>query len=714
MKKSFLQQKLLHYVVFITFLYAILFFLLKDTLLLTPDFVGSDAFHVNLSLKYQLWKSIHMRQIPFWTPLLQGGYPLFAEGQMGALFLPNYFAAFISNQIQFPILLLVLSLYFLTLGLFLLLAYFNIPYFLSFLVACNFTWSGAIIFRWVHLNELQVYSLFPSVLLVWAMFLNTQRKIVGITLIILLTQMLLAGHLQTVFNCYLGLLFFTYIIPCNCKKITAFIMLFLFILTSFFCAAPQLLSSYLLYSHSVRIADASYAFATSIPFHLKNIQGYFSTNYMGTPLQGTYPLNWQVFGVYWENMPFVGIIYCLLIIYFVIDSFYFKKGKEHYFFFLVAFFFILLALGANSPLYFLFDLFPFNLFRVTGRFLLIAHIFLMIGSAFLFNIKKQIKWGGQLLFILLIANLVQLITTAFTYNLLTKQTKVIPHLFAFSQYLDKNMSYLVDGFDSVWFEQLKKGWNNNKHKDQFLQLSRFLYPNSNLLTNRPIYDVNTGGLRLRRPDLILRYMSLFVNNEENETSLRNLAGVYGINTIISTKRSLFNFQRLNTVNIAGIPPFTIFRIPGVIESTFYVPTRLTKIHYMTDLQTIILEGRLTKDHGVVEEHKTINQKNEAVIIKWIDSSPLKIETKVKISTKSAFLVLKRNWYPEWHVFIDGKKTKLFKTNITHIGFEVPEGSHTIVAKYIPCYFYYGLGISVVVLSIVFFSLKRFKSWFFFF
>ena len=64
-------------------------FIFKDKLLFTPDYTSTDAFHFNTSLKYFLSENLKQNILPFWTDKLQNGFPLFAEGQTGALYLPN-------------------------------------------------------------------------------------------------------------------------------------------------------------------------------------------------------------------------------------------------------------------------------------------------------------------------------------------------------------------------------------------------------------------------------------------------------------------------------------------------------------------------------------------------------------------------------------------------------------------------------------------------
>src|SRR3989338_2607191 len=44
---------------------------------------------------YILAESVKQFQLPFWTPLVHSGFPLVAEGQVGAFYLPNLILCFL-------------------------------------------------------------------------------------------------------------------------------------------------------------------------------------------------------------------------------------------------------------------------------------------------------------------------------------------------------------------------------------------------------------------------------------------------------------------------------------------------------------------------------------------------------------------------------------------------------------------------------------------
>ena len=58
-------------------------------LLVTPDFGRSDSWHYSFQSKFMLWQSLQSNRLPLWEPRIGMGFPLFAEGPVGALFIPN-------------------------------------------------------------------------------------------------------------------------------------------------------------------------------------------------------------------------------------------------------------------------------------------------------------------------------------------------------------------------------------------------------------------------------------------------------------------------------------------------------------------------------------------------------------------------------------------------------------------------------------------------
>jgi len=74
-------------------------------------------------------------------------------------------------------------------------------------------------------------------------------------------------------------------------------------------------------------------------------------------------------------------------------------------------------------------------------------------------------------------------------------------------------------------------------------------------------------------------------------------------------------------------------------------------------------------------------------------------------TKPGFLVLGDVWYPGWKAFVDGKETKIYRTNYVMRGVVLPEGRHKVEFSYDPISFKIGALISLasIILAMVFLS-----------
>jgi hypothetical protein len=79
------------------------------------------------------------------------------------------------------------------------------------------------------------------------------------------------------------------------------------------------------------------------------------------------------------------------------------------------------------------------------------------------------------------------------------------------------------------------------------------------------------------------------------------------------------------------------------------------------------------------------------------------------SAGPAFVVLADQYYPGWNAYVDGKKTRIFKTNGLLRGVPVQGGGHLLSFKYFPLSFYAGLCISILVIAFYIVLIAKFPS-----
>jgi len=80
----------------------------------------------------------------------------------------------------------------------------------------------------------------------------------------------------------------------------------------------------------------------------------------------------------------------------------------------------------------------------------------------------------------------------------------------------------------------------------------------------------------------------------------------------------------------------------------------------------------------------------------MDYRPDKVEFKVS-APADAFMVASEIWYPGWNAYVDGVKTKIYRTDYLLRGLMVPKGEHTVVMSFEPLYFRLGAAVTLVTL-----------------
>lgn len=87
-------------------------------------------------------------------------------------------------------------------------------------------------------------------------------------------------------------------------------------------------------------------------------------------------------------------------------------------------------------------------------------------------------------------------------------------------------------------------------------------------------------------------------------------------------------------------------------------------------------------------------------VKLISYKPNEVVLNATTDT-DAFLYVSDTWYPGWRAYIDGRKTEIFRANLTFRAIKLPKGTHEVVFKYRPMSFYIGALLTLfgVLLSI---------------
>ncbi len=710
-KKMIMRMSNFRYIVFIILTYAILAVFLGNKLLFTPDFGESDAYHLGLSLKYYLAENLKNNTLPFWTDKLQGGFPLFAEGQIGALFLPNLiFLKFLPFPLAYN-LLFVFSLFCLSFGAFLLLKSLKINVWIAFLVSFVFAFNGSVSLRWVHFNLIQTFSLFPFLFYFLLEYFKTHKKKYLLLFPLTFSQMIFAGFLPVFFLCLFGLIIWFVLYPIK-QKIKSFFVLLLLILTGFLFSAVQLLPTYLLTSSASRPVGLTYEAATSMPFVPDNLWTFILPYKLGNPNIGSYPPFSADWGIFWENTPYLGqIFFFLLVIILIVNFRQIRKNKLILYYLGMPLFFLLLALGKYSPLYFVFNFPPFNFFRTPARYLLLVNFFLILTFSQLINrtyVRSNIIAKVLLCLFLLVINL-ELIVFTFNYHLFVDKNKILEKPTVLKSLNDGLIYSLAQEID--WNEVfIKKGWANEQDQKAYLFFKNYLYPESNLLFDKKVYGINTGGFKLKRADYMSQYIGIVLYDDKKGSLKKviNLFDLLGIKYLLTSKS--ITDDRAILKSSVSYKKFTVrlYQIKGVDNNFMYIPQSLKKITYVNEFSSLLAIDKLRKNESVIEGDVFDKVNNlQPPQLNHIKATQTNHSYEGNFSDKT-FIAFRQIYYPDWSAYIDGKKTPLYKVNFVHSGIFVPKGNHTIVIKYENNSFKRGFFISLISLMTYLIFLWRLK------
>ena len=335
--------------------------------------------------------------------------------------------------------------------------------------------------------------------------------------------------------------------------------------------------------------------------------------------------------------------------------------------------------------------------------------FLFLYSAFLLKrVLKKNNIATIVCSLCLIVNCFFLIRTAFQYHYFVDGQKLIDAIQENKSTTSPSL-YVTVGVEKQWEDLYSLGgWKNQTIQDTYRFLGLGLLPNSNLFTNLSSFDYNSGGLRIRRVDYlsdIVQYnlAQILSNPSDSSASARatHILDLYAINTIISAKPlEIADFAQVKSKTFQN-KSLLFYKNAKQSSSFFYIPQEIHSVTYIEDVENRLDDNTLSPDNAVVESlGKDMNQKNTNSVTGVEDKDQY---LSGKISTdRDIFVVARKNWYPEWNVFIDGKKVTAYKTNIIHVGFIVPKGTHTIEVVYIPYSFYIGcvcalMGVGVFLL-----------------
>ncbi|MCL4359662.1 YfhO family protein [Patescibacteria group bacterium] len=658
-------------------------------LLVTPDFGRSDAWHFSYPTKYALWDSLHnTHTLPVWSRYPGGGFPFLGEGQTGMFYLPNLI---ISSLSPTPViaynLSLVLTVIILGWGVYLWLRRLGVSTLSGLYAALTLMLSGLVMTELPHITLLQGFSLLPWIMWAAAGLANgTSFRNIAI-LALFISQAMFTGFPQAVF---ISLLFaagyFLWHLGKPVRSVSG-IWPFLFaVLLGALGSLVQILPSYEFLKASAVPAGFSPEAATYFSFPFKHLITFLSPFFLGNPKYGTYPAFSAFDGsIFWENTGYIGIAPLLLALWFVL-----ALRKNRLFPFLAGSFLasLLLMTGSHSPLYFLYTIWPFSLFRVPSRFIWIFTLSLLTGAAFALTALEREKGPLRRFFpvvvtVILSVQLVLLARTWSGYQLYGPATVWLarPAIFATIESGERVLSIGNDITHNQVF--IPSGWND---PSVYLSLRQMPVPDSNLIWKTETDGVYAGRFLLRQSvgsDMLRQSLDTSLSGIATVSALsQKLMNLYSVGTVFSTL-PLSGGSLTPVATTSGVPEITSYRNPEALPEA-YIAARPVTVTTVQEAAAALKAGSFVPGTSVLLE-KSVSVASSPATARLSITRPSDTKTVVVVSgnPRTDILVLNDTYYPGWQATIDGKPTQILAANIRFRAVILPPGSHTVTFTYAP-------------------------------
>lgn len=687
---------------------------------ITPQVGTNDFTDLNYPFRHFLIESLKKRQIPLWASDISAGYPIFAEGQMKALYPPNLISAFL--PLMASVNFTIISTYFL-IGFFsyLFLLEIKLSRFSALFGAITMMFGGFALAQLLHWGMIVTLAFFLGEVFLLEKMVKTGQVFYSLLLGLFLGIAFLGGHPQMTFYSliFLGIywLFLGFISRQNFIK--SFLLFSLFILLGLGIGAAQSLPQYEFTRNSTRETGLSVEAITRFNFPMRDLKTFISpyASYDDSQtIQAFHHNGWPQD----ERYTYMGILALILAILAIFSLF--KRKPRVIFFTGTLVLFLLLSFGGETPFGFLLTKPPFNFFRLPLRFLMFVDF--SLASLAAFGFEEVLGWVRKVgkKKVLTVAVAVFLIIVSFA-DLWYWGSKLHPVVSAkdwyqtplVANFLKENLQGEERVTTEHYYFSTLKIFMTQRHlwdESQTLINLRNLIPIfNNLLDEIPmaVGAANSAGLK------ITRYTDLEIEtffNGAQYTSLDKVSlsdSYLFLNRLTGVRYVLFSKELPSGLGLSkvfetgfenGQDNIYVYEFFDYYPRAFMVPQaqvetpekileRLLKADF-DPKRTVFLEE--TTDWGASGGLAA------SVQFEKYENQEIKIKTQ---ASANGFLFLSDTYYPGWKAYVDGQEKKIYLANYAFRAVEVPQGEHEVVFKYEPQMFWWGVKISLGTLGMLF-------------
>lgn len=708
-------------VVFIVCFYWELIF--NHVLYLTPYVGTNDLLDLHIPFRHFLIESIKTYEFPHWSKDVSSGYPIYAEGQIGALYPLNLVSTF------FP---LLTSVKFTIISSYLLLFMYSFLYLrtIGFNQLGSLFGSLSIVFSGFSINQIMHWPILVSVYLFIAQTFFLEKKLRGgnwgwvVLTALFMGFSFLGGHPQI--NLYVLLAVAIYWLVFSwARKVHYFGVvsaLVIYFVVSFGIGAVQLIPQYELVQNSTRAQGVAAVSIDRYSFDFVDLLTFVSpfANYDKSMTYETLLVNgWPRDEMY----IYPGVV---VVIFALIGIIFAKRNLYVYLFVAVLLASLILSFGTKLPPGYIFTVPPFNFFRIPFRIIFFANIAIAVLSA----------WG------------IQILVNKYRRFLSKKVLYVLVGLIFLISFVDwkHNSNMLYTKIDSrSWFEtpQSVAYLKDNLEREQRITVEPYSMPfikmfltqpdswysgegDKNLRNTLPIFNnllygipsnvgvANSGGLKISRyNDLEMEIFFGGIDYDQSGKLLPNdsylfLNRLMGVRYILSTQPVQTHITSAvyqtspdpshESIYVSEFLDYNprVFMVPAVVyeNDPQKIKSQILGIEF-DPLSKIYVEEDIEELNSVSGLVATTN------IISYQDNR-VEIETQ---SSTDGFLYLSDTYYPGWKAIVcnkqnrDCRQEKIYRANYAFRAVHVPGGENRVIFFFQSDSFNLGLKITSVVLVI---------------
>lgn len=683
----------------------------QPQLIVTPDYGRSDAWHFSLPTKFALSQSLAANTLPLWRNDIGGGFPLFSEGQTGALFLPNLILFKVLPVTPAYNAALALAIATLGVGVYGVLRILRYSSIASLLAGITLAFSGLSITQLTHITLLQGISMLPVVVVLSILTANSHKSLWPGLLAIAISQQIYAGFPQASFMTLLLSGIMVVVATLKTKNWRSIAHWMGAVILGIGGGAAQLLPSWEFLRASTNPAGFTPQTATAYSMPIIHLKTFFDPFALGNPQFGTYPPFYNFDGsIFWENTAYIGLLPLIIA---AGSIFLIKKDKPLILWWGILTASITLAAGKYAPTYILYSIWPMTLFRVPSRFLWIAMIAIaVIASHVIDKIRKKRAWKMSitiLLVLLLIGHTLQIMGKWWSYHLTAPAIEWLnpPETAG----IVKTGRVMTLGEGKVHNDVMAtKGWTDSAF---YSFLRNGLSPDSNMLWGISQYEVYAGRF-LKRPSITDSILSdtIALSPTVATISATKLMDVFSVTHLLSfipvesTELTLDNTisRRATTLrhykNDNALPRAYVAHEATMAATLTQAAAILTGNTFIPGESVLLETHAVNKFPGLAERiaSRAFTKTTGFATVTWQEDRHESVKLMVE-TPQPGFLILTDTYYPGWRAYINGKETPILAANLSQRALILPAGINSVQFSYTPESVIIGERIAIVSLIV---------------